>query len=277
MNFVEHNALKLEYKHYGNGSKVIFAFHGFGRHAIDFKVFQPQLENNYTIYAFNLFHHGKSQYPKDRVDKNTLRKEEWLAIIEKALNQLQIDKITLMGYSLGGKLCLQLVELMPQRIEHILLYAPDGIKKNFWYYFASNTALGQKGYRFMLKNPQLFFKTVSFLKKTRVINEKIRKFAINNMDSAKKRELVYTVWLTFKETNPNIKKVASNIQEYNIAVDQFFGRYDRVIPLKLGIYFARLIDQRESLHVLEKGHSLLTADVAEKTASVLLIPNKKRC
>lgn len=277
MNFVEFNTLKLEYKRYGNGSKAIFAFHGFGRHAIDFKIFQPYLKNDYTIYAFNLFHHGKSQYPKDRIEKNTLRKEEWLTIIEKALYELKIDKVTLMGYSLGGKLCLQLIELMPERIEHVLLYAPDGIKKNFWYHFASNTALGQNGYRFMLKNPQIFFSSVSFLKKTGIINEKIRKFAVNNMDSAKKRKLVYTVWLTFKATNPNIQKVASNIQTYHITVDQFFGKYDRVIPPKLGVYFSRLIGQTEGLHILEKGHALITKDVAEKTASLLLTSNKKRC
>jgi pimeloyl-ACP methyl ester carboxylesterase len=257
-NFLELGQLKLEYYTYGTGKKALLAFHGFGRHAKDYKVFESLFGEKYTIYAFNLFHHGDSEYPKNRISKNTFTKYEFKQLFTQFFRENNIEQSAIMGYSLGGKIALMFTEVFAEKVESLWLFAPDGIKKNFWYFIASNTSVGRGVYKYFLENPQLFFSMVNGMHKTRLINDKIKKFAINNMDEKEKRELVYKVWLTFKDTNPNMKLCIQNIKKQDIPVYQFFGKNDKVIKPKLGDWFSKQISQVENYHVLDAGHVLLT-------------------
>ncbi len=256
--FIVHNNLKLEYLTFGSGTIPLLAFHGFGRHAKDYQVFETLLGEKYTIYSFNLFHHGRSEYPEDRIEANTFTKNELKIIFTQFFQSLNAPKVAIMGYSLGGKIALMFTEIFPKQVESLWLFAPDGIKMNIWYLLASKTALGRGVYRYFLENPALFFSMVNGLHRTRLINDKIRKFALNNMDEKSKRELVYKVWLTFKDTNPNMGLCIRNIQELHIPVYQFFGKNDKVIKPKLGAWFSEKIKQPENYHVLPAGHMLLT-------------------
>ena len=129
------NNLALEYLTFGKGSNIILAFHGFGRKAEDFLLFEKILEEKYTVISFNFFHHGNSSYPNDRIEKNTLSVEELNDFFEYFLKEKNISRFSLMGYSMGGKICLSLLEKFANRIDDIFLFAPDGIKINFWYGF----------------------------------------------------------------------------------------------------------------------------------------------
>lgn len=261
--FLTYGELKCEYLTFGTGKIPLLAFHGFGRHASDFKVFQELYGNKYTIYAFNLFHHGQSQYPADRVEQNTFTKHEFREMFAAFFQEQNIEKTAIMGYSLGGKIALMFAEIFPEKIESLWLFAPDGIKMNFWYYAASNTMLGRSVYKYFLENPGLFFSMVNGMHKTKLINDKIKKFALNNMDEKEKRELVYKVWLTFKDTNPNMPLVIQNIKKSDIPVYQFFGKNDKVIKPKLGDWFSKKINQERNYHVLQAGHVLLTSRTAK--------------
>ena len=251
-NFLEYGDLKLEYTVFGTGNTPLLAFHGFGRHANDFEVFEELYGKKYTIYAFNLFHHGKSKYPDERVEQNTFTKHEFRGLFSKFFIDLKVEKAAFMGYSLGGKIALMFTEIFPEKVESLWLFAPDGIKKNIWYFIASNTVIGRSVYKYFLENPTLFFKMVNGMHKTKLINDKIKKFAMNNMDEKEKRELVYKVWLTFKDTNPNMKLAIQNIKKFNIPVYQFFGKNDKVIKPKLGDWFSKKIGQEQNLLLLKR-------------------------
>ncbi len=266
-NFLTYNDLTLAFKKFGTGPKVALAFHGFGQSSDEFRIFKPILGNEYTIFSFDLFHHGKSAFPENRIEKDTFTKAELKAIFDLFFEQNPCTRTLVIGYSLGGKISLIMVELFPTKIKRLWLFAPDGIKKNFWYHFASNTFVGNRIYKHFLRNPDLFFTMVDSLHKAGLINEKLKKFAFNNMDDAEKRELVYKVWSTFKKVNPDIRKVASLIRENNIAVCQYFGKYDKVIKPGLGKWFAKKIGQENRLFILEAGHVLLT----EKTVDFIKI------
>jgi pimeloyl-ACP methyl ester carboxylesterase len=260
--FISHNNLELEYLTFGNGSTPLFAFHGFGRHADDYKVFETVFGKKYTLYAFNLFHHGNSKYPEERVEKDTFTKTEFTEIFKKFIAAKQITTFDVMGYSLGGKIALMFAELFPSYLTQVWLFAPDGIKMNFWYKVASGSKMGRSVYKYFLYNPQLFIQMVNGLHKTGIVNKKIKKFALKNMATQADRELVYKVWLTFKDTNPNIPLVLHNVTKYNLEVHQFFGATDQVIKPKLGKWFAKKLQQQNNLHILPTGHLLLTNKTA---------------
>lgn len=234
----------------------MLAFHGFGRKAEDFLLFRSALEEKFTIYSLNFFHHGNSVYPAERVDHNTLQPEELKAIVAAFLEKNKIMHFSLMGYSMGGKISLSILEQMPERIEHLFLLAPDGIKINFWYKFTSKNKFGNFIYRRILYHPKPFFALLKFLHKTKCVSDKMYRFVNFNLETEEKRKLVYTVWMTMRHIEPDPKKCAVLVKEYHIDTQLFFGKYDRIIKPKTGKWFAGLIDKPEALHLIECGHMM---------------------
>ncbi|UTW67148.1 alpha/beta hydrolase [bacterium SCSIO 12643] len=269
--FHTYQNLSLEYYKFGSGTIPLLAFHGFGRHAKDFEAFVSTFGKKYTIYAFNLFHHGASKYPDHRIEKDTLTKDEFKLLFSSFLDKKPFNKTAIMGYSLGGKIALMFTEIFPEQVESLWLFAPDGVKMNPWYFIASKTQVGRSIYKYFLHQPQLFFFMVNSLHNTKLINDKIKKFALKNMDSKEKRELVYKVWLTFKDTNPNIKLCVRNILKNKIPVYQFYGKNDKVIPPTIGQKFSKRLKQEQNFHMLQSGHQLITDKTSKYIAELRII------
>ena len=57
----------------------MLAFHGYGENSGVFKKIGEVLTEQYTIYSFDLFFHGKSKWP---FGSKALEKKFWLEIIE---------------------------------------------------------------------------------------------------------------------------------------------------------------------------------------------------
>lgn len=254
---LRHEGLSLEYITAGEGKQIILAFHGFGRKAEDFDIFRPLLKPHQKLVGVNLFQHGKSEFPANRISRKPLKTREWSAIIAKLLEQEEAENYWLMGYSLGGKLALQSAISLAFKPDGVLLFAPDGIKVNKLYNFTSRTSAGRAIYRQVLKRPKPFFKLADLLKFFRIISEKIHRFVNFHMDTHQKRKLVYETWLIFREFEPDLHDLAKTVEKYEIDFYMVFGKYDKIIPPKHGKRLANLLNNQESLHVLESGHLLL--------------------
>jgi len=246
----------LDYLSFGSGPKTLICFHGFGRRAEDFLYFRKELESTYTVYSFFFFHHGRSEYPGDRIDKNTLRAEEWNELIRDFLNEKKIDRFSLMGYSMGGKLALSILERQSAHVDEIFLMAPDGIKTNFWYRFTSKNKLGNMIYRRVLKNPKPLFSLMNLMVKLRLVSSKLVRFAQSNLETREKRELVYKVWLTLRHVEPTVKTCSRIIAHQSIQCYLLFGKYDNVILPSTGIWFQKLSEGKAKFFEVECGHNM---------------------
>lgn len=254
----------MEVIQYGTGVVPLLAFHGFGRSAEDWETLYPAFEDKYTLYAINLFYHGKSKFPGHRKALDSLKPAELQSQIATVSKHFGFKNFAVAGYSLGGKLALLCAQLFPNKIIELWLFAPDGIVKNFWYKVASNTKLGRTVYAGFLERPGLFFQTVNQVHRWGIINSKMREFVMGNMETRFQRELVRDVWLAYRFLNPDMKTVIKNINQYQISVYQFFGEKDSIIPPKLGVRFARAIQQEDRLFVMKCGHWLFRDSVTEE-------------
>ena len=148
----------IGYCRFGSGPRSAFCFHGFGEDAASFNFLAKYAGNQYTFYSIDLPFHGNTDWKEGL----TFTDSDLSQILEEVLRQNNYErqtlnhKLTLLGFSLGGRVALSLFELIPGKFEKMVLLAPDGLKINFWYWLATQTWAGNKFFHFTMKHPGWF-------------------------------------------------------------------------------------------------------------------------
>jgi pimeloyl-ACP methyl ester carboxylesterase len=258
--------LTLEYLSVGSGRKVVLCMHGFGREASDFEAFLPRLAADTRLVAINLFCHGRSQFPPHRLSKKPLEAREWCQLIQTLCNEIGCSKFHLVGYSMGGRMAMMLMQHMPDSIESITLIAPDGIKINLLYRFVSETKLGRMLYRSIIRNPKWILRVADVLKGLHILHQNIHRFVYLQLETEAKRQLVYSAWLTHRLLFPDLKRVAANIESAGISCVLVFGKHDAIIPPRLAHKLMRHFHLKPTLLLPEAGHRLINKETVEMLA-----------
>jgi pimeloyl-ACP methyl ester carboxylesterase len=175
-------------------------------------------------------------------------------------------KLTLLGYSLGGRIALALFEKMPASIERLVLLAPDGLKVNFWYWLSTQTSVGNKLFAFTMKHPSWFFGFLKGLNKLRLVNASIFKFVNYYIGDKEIRELLYARWTTLRKLKPNLNRTRKEINIHMTTVRLVYGMHDRIILSTVGEKFRKGIEEHCTISVIRSGHQVLH----EKHAAELL-------
>ncbi len=252
-----HNNLQREYQVLGNGSRILYAFHGFGRSAVEWEAFLPWLEREFTIYCFADFFHGESKFPEDRLPSSPLRTEEIESFFKAFANEQNHGVINLMAYSSGGRTLLSILEKQALVIEEVWLFAPDGVEISFWNHLFGKYKWARNIFKLIIQKPDLFLSLVRSLNKLGLLNKSLTYFVLANMRDEKKRNNVYNFWLLYQAFIPDIKEVISKINENEIRFHLIFGEEDKVIPPVIGRRMIKKLGNSASLTELKGGHLLV--------------------
>lgn len=257
---------QLHFLKYGQGSKLLLAFHGYGNDAAIFSDIVGLLVEKYTVISFDLpFHGATTGWQQDAL----FSKEALAALVQNALKEFSATKCSLMGYSMGGRVCLNIIELLPDIVADTLLIAPDGLSFNYFYYFVTHPKLGKSLFRKFLLSPTLYAPVMNSLRKLHLLDASRYKFVMHYLESESSRKMLLNVWPAMRLLIPGLEKVRKNIRGHSLQVHIFMGLYDRVIPVKLGEKFIKEMPSVQ-LHVVEKGHKLFDKKTLEAMAAVLL-------
>lgn len=265
-----HGELNLRYAIWGEGRIPLLAFHGFGRSHSDFIRFTRPFGHIFTVYAFDIFFHGKSHIGKRSADGNPLSKNELKELIEAFLIEINREKICLMGYSLGGRICMTIAEVLPHRIEAMYLFAPDGLILNRWYALLSHYALGRSLFRYFKKHNAFFYRILNGLHSAKIISTRVKQFVTSQIATRELQEKVYQVWTFLRKIEPDFKKLGPSLRENETSVDLFFGLYDKIIPEKNAKRFKKVFPDLR-IYTLRSGHILLTGANGELIARERMI------
>jgi pimeloyl-ACP methyl ester carboxylesterase len=240
----------IEYFESGSGNHTVVAFHGYGRSMLDFEGLDQLNGKSIRLIAINLPFHGKSSTPR-RPDNYALKP---LVILDFLSFMNARENLTLMGYSLGGRIALHLVQLIPQRIHRLILISPDGISFNPWYYFASQTRTGRWLHRQLFYDSSLILNILNAVHRFGLSASKLHKFAVNNYRTRRQRVQVFRIWEAHRKFSPSPARVREAISRHQIQTDIFLGKYERIIPRKPIVHFAASLPDCIHLHDLDAGH-----------------------
>lgn len=231
----------LNYTRSGAGEKIMLTFHGYGQ---DNSIFEKY--TGYTFYHIDLFFHGKSIWNKG---EEPLEKREWKKLIEDLLTQNNIQSFSLLGFSMGGKFALATLEAFPNKINEIILLAPDGIKTSAWYSLATYPIAFRNFFKSMIANHTRFLRIARTAKKLGLIDNGVLRFVETQMDSEEKRKRVYYSWVVFRHLEFDIERIKRLMKENDIELKLYVGQYDKIIKAN---DMKRLTSKIE---ILDAGHN----------------------
>lgn len=255
----------MHYLRVGNGSRLLLIFHGYGHDAHALRIFEPYLTTEYTCLFFDLPHHGKSSW-KEYVNFTS---ENLQQLVADLMQVNKVEKISLLGYSIGGRVCLSIVNQIPDRIDRVTLLASDGLRVDNYYRFFTRSGFGKRIFNHMLTEPGQYHKLLVVLKKGKIVHEKRYKFAMHYLSDEATRQQLRKVWPSLAELTPDIAALQQTIKKYKVPMVIFMGRYDKIIPPSVAEKFKQGLDSVQVV-TLDTGHRIYDAGNVKMMAETLL-------
>jgi pimeloyl-ACP methyl ester carboxylesterase len=267
----------IHYCHWGSGKKLLVCLHGYGEGAQSFACLEPVLGHDFTMLAVDLPFHGETEWKEGL----WLGPEELIGILEGIAGELGCGggddgregggrgKWSFLGYSMGGRVALSLVEKMPGRVERVVLAAPDGLIVNGWYKLVTRWRAGNLLFRWVMRRPGLLLSTARAVHRAGLLNKSVYTFTVNYVHDAEDRDRLYKRWTTMRGFRPDLDVFCARVREERIPVGLIYGRQDRIIRVDVGERFVRRIAPYGELIALDCGHRVLQERYADVFARLL--------
>jgi pimeloyl-ACP methyl ester carboxylesterase len=284
--YLSYKSSRISYLRFGTGPKPAFCFHGYGEEAGSFSFLTKHEGGQYTFFAMDLPFHGHTEWNEGlnctindikQIIEGVCSQENFKYFIPglPGKEYIAAGKVTqgsipsnsslpgneqllsLVGFSLGGRIALSLYQEMPSKIEKLILLAPDGLVLNPWYWLATQTWPGNKLFAFTMRSPQWFFAVLKGLNTLKLVNTSIFKFVSYYIGDKEVRRLLYARWTTLRKLKPDLPAIKSFVRSNKTAVRLLYGKHDRIILPVRGEKFRKGIDEYCRLTIIESGHQVL--------------------
>ncbi|MBK1898183.1 alpha/beta fold hydrolase [Chryseobacterium paridis] len=118
----------LNFEKKGNGKETLVLLHGFMENLSIWNDMEPHLSENFNILKIDLPGHGQSEILAD-IHTSELMADE----VKKVLDSQKLEKVHLLGHSMGGYVSLAFAEKYPGSLKSLTLffstYLPDDEEK----------------------------------------------------------------------------------------------------------------------------------------------------
>jgi pimeloyl-ACP methyl ester carboxylesterase len=259
---LEYKSSFVNYYIFGNGPEALFCFHGYGEAGTSFAFLEKNLGSAYTLYAIDFPVHGQTKWD----EAYAFMADDLVAIME-MIHPSNDKKVSLLAYSMGGRAAMNLLQIIPEKINRIALIAPDGLHQNIWYWITTQTNIGNKAFAYTMNKPKWFFKAVNASGKFGLINDSIVKFVHYYLDDKEERQLLYKRWTFMRRLKPDLHPIKKICAEKNIKMNFLFGKYDRIILSKRADIFIN--SPTITIRVIAAGHRLLSEKYINEIAALL--------
>ena len=254
---INYHQAEINYLVTGSGSKVILCLHGYSEDASNFLFLEKYLPVGYLLISLDLPYHGKSTVANGTI----LTAEDFARIVKRILLALfpqeNYMSISLIGFSLGGRIALSIAEVLPGFFSKIILLAPDGLKVNPWYWFSTQTVAGNRFFSFTMRKPYWFFRLLKFFHRLGLVNKSIFKFVDYYVGNTLVRQQLYERWTGLRKFKPNLPLLKKQIAENSTQLRLIYGEHDKIIRYSSGNRFCKGIEDFCNLKIIDAGHQIL--------------------
>lgn len=238
------NGRTIHYHDQGKGPVVVF-LHGSGAGASGYSNFKGNypflVEQGFRVIVPDLIGYGYSDKP-DNVDYPLRFFADNVSLL---LAELNIDKVAIIGNSLGGAVALDLALENPELVSKLVLMAPGGLEE-------------QSAYRAM-PGMKIFFDTFAGAPNKASLKRFLTEALVydsSHVDDA----LIEERWFIFQQQNRQVVKtmqvpnLTARLNELTIPVLAMWGLNEKVMPLSGIETLAREVDDVKIVTLSRCGH-----------------------
>lgn len=220
-----------------------------------------------SIIAIDIPFHGLTEWNDELIFKPRYLMQFILDI----RTRLQKDdmKFSLLGFSMGGRIALHLAQLLADKVERLILLAPDGLSFNFWRWIGSETWIGSNLLHYTIHQPGWLKWLINKAENWHVIHRSLADFVRYYIFDEEHRKTLYRRWISMRKFKPVHRKLKRLIRKNQIPVRMLFGAFDRVIPYQGGERFKQGIEEFVTVEVVQAGHNLLSEVNVRKIAQLI--------
>ena len=245
----------------GKGSEMWVALHGFGEDRKLWRFLDGHVLEGVRLVKLDLPFFGESIEMGTKVPEFT--KEDvagWLEELKRLYPET--EKVTLIAYSLGGKVALGIFEKASFWIKKVILICPDGLKIHPLYHFCAFNPMGRFLFNMVIRKPDFFLYPLRILHELKVTDAITFRFVEQQFRDPILRLRLKSVWWGYRYLRSDLKKVASRTRRWNTDWHLIWGEHDKVLPWGLSKRFLKMVPGVK-LHLLDEGHLLLHPPSAE--------------
>ena len=247
---------------------VVIALHGFARPLEDLRAAHHAWSHSHAMISIHLPHHGGSgPLPGSGSDDRPMEPEAFNRIIDAIISREipNAGKRTLLGYSIGGRIALALLVNRPEAWHHVVLLAPDGLKKSPFYAITVHTLLGRWAWFWMDRHEQWVWKWSDALLKWGLISKHLHGFIYFHSSSHAMRMMVWKGWRGHRECWPGYGAIKAALEQVPRAT-LVFGEFDKIIPFANAKRLQRMTrnQQHVTYQTVRSGHNLLKPETMDE-------------
>ena len=252
-NYIKAGEVNTRYWALGDQGSPVILIHGLGASADIWQKNVETLSKHHRVYVPDLVGFGRSDKPDIEYTPSSAAR-----FIYDFMNALNIEKATLMGYSLGGGISLQFSLEYPDKVDKIVLVDSAGLgsKVIFPLRLLSLPFIGKLMTRPSRKGVYLYFRDAVYDRK--LLNEDFIDlyYELHSLPGAQE-SLLRVIRTAIGIRGAREKLVApimNNLEKINQPTLIVWGKQDKVIPLEHA-YFAKERIPNSQLHVFDPcGH-----------------------
>ncbi|MEM5565043.1 alpha/beta hydrolase [Psychroserpens sp. AS72] len=115
MSKIQVNTIELDYEDYGNGN-VLLLLHGLGSTKKDWDAQVPFFSKTHRVITLDLRGHGNSTKPLHDYGVELMTED-----VKQFLDQKNIKKATIVGFSMGGAVAFEMASKHPEYLENLVI------------------------------------------------------------------------------------------------------------------------------------------------------------
>jgi len=244
--FVTVNSHKIRFLEAGDSKKVVVLVHGLGASAERWNGIIPEFSKKFRVIVPDLLGFGYSEKPI--VDYTP---QFFARSLYEFLENIGINKTSLIGSSLGGLVVAEFASTYPKKIDKIILVSPAGMMKQPTPALAAYISAALYPTQ---KNVQNAFQMMT------TGNKKIPSEVTDNF---KDRMLLPNAKMSFISTLLGLKnanEIAETLSRITVPTLILWGKKDRVIPIKYADDFVKVIKNCKYIKMKGCGHTPYVED-----------------
>lgn len=251
----------LAYDVTGRGSHALLLFHGAGQNRAVFNDLPDELLSRYRLYAFDLFFHGESLWQNEAPITN----DQWRRMLDVLCDQEQIDRLSVLGYSIGGRFALATLQVMPDRVQQCFLVAPDGLLSNPWFDLATQTRFGRTIFKKLMTRPGILQRVLPVAGWLRLVDPRMLRFIAHQLDTEEKRTRIFLTWTSFRLLRFDEKTLQRSLNAHGVTLAVFLATHDSLISASKVRHFLKRL-KSVHLEVINANHRRVLSKATERIA-----------